>query len=144
MYFAPYRYLSPTTAGWISRDPLGMVDGPNAYSYGRSAPIVGADPDGGAWIFVGVLAGIAFLGTIVCSYKRCWGSTAAGLVSGAAAPINPFTPDAGTIIRNGRDTGNARRDAEDALMDLIDGIQDETEAYCSILRSQGLACDECS
>jgi len=32
-YFAPFRYYSPTTARWLTRDPLGMVDGPNTYAY---------------------------------------------------------------------------------------------------------------
>jgi len=33
LYFAPFRYYSPQTARWLTRDPLGMVDGPNVYAY---------------------------------------------------------------------------------------------------------------
>ena len=38
LYYAPYRYYSPATARWITRDPLGMVDGPNMYGYAQSNP----------------------------------------------------------------------------------------------------------
>ena len=33
LYYFPYRYYSPTAARWLTRDPLGMVDGPNVYAY---------------------------------------------------------------------------------------------------------------
>ncbi len=39
LYYAPYRYYSPGLARWITRDPLGMVDGPNVYGYVRGMPI---------------------------------------------------------------------------------------------------------
>ena len=42
VYFAPFRYYSPTTARWMSRDPLGMADGPNVYAYPRT-PITHGD-----------------------------------------------------------------------------------------------------
>ena len=29
LYYAPERYYSPFLASWTTRDPLGMVDGPN-------------------------------------------------------------------------------------------------------------------
>ena len=29
MYYFPYRWYSPSAARWLTRDPLGMVDGPN-------------------------------------------------------------------------------------------------------------------
>ncbi len=32
-YRAPYRNYSPAMARWMTRDPLGMVDGPNMYGY---------------------------------------------------------------------------------------------------------------
>jgi RHS repeat-associated protein len=38
LYYAPYRYLSPDYAKWLSRDPLGLVDGPNEYAYARCSP----------------------------------------------------------------------------------------------------------
>ncbi|GEM_PF-1796635 len=45
-YFAPYRYYSPATARWLTRDPLGMVDGANVYAYGGGDPISTSDPMG--------------------------------------------------------------------------------------------------
>jgi len=38
LYFAPYRCYSPSRASWISRDPLGMADGPNLYAYVNGQP----------------------------------------------------------------------------------------------------------
>jgi len=34
-YYAKYRYYNPSTMRWLSRDPLGMVDGVNVYAYVR-------------------------------------------------------------------------------------------------------------
>jgi len=42
-YSAPYRYYSPTTARWLTRDPLGMVDGPNVYGYVKGNPVLFSD-----------------------------------------------------------------------------------------------------
>ena len=39
LYFAPYRYYNPNAARWTTRDPLGMVDGPNVYSYAQQCPV---------------------------------------------------------------------------------------------------------
>jgi len=46
MYYFPYRYYSPGIARWISRDPSGMVDGPNLYAYVGANPVNGTDPLG--------------------------------------------------------------------------------------------------
>ncbi len=46
LYYAPYRYYAPGLARWITRDPLGMVDGPNVYEYVRCSPIDSHDPMG--------------------------------------------------------------------------------------------------
>jgi len=39
LYYAPYRYYAPGLARWLTRDPLGMVDGPNVYGYVRGKPV---------------------------------------------------------------------------------------------------------
>jgi len=39
LYFAPYRYYNPSAARWLTRDPLGMADGPNVYAYVQGSPI---------------------------------------------------------------------------------------------------------
>ena len=46
LYFAPYRFYNPKIARWMSRDPLGMVDGPNIYAYVNTNPITLVDPLG--------------------------------------------------------------------------------------------------
>lgn len=33
LYYTAYRYYSPDSNRWLTRDPLGMVDGPNVYTY---------------------------------------------------------------------------------------------------------------
>jgi RHS repeat-associated protein len=38
-HYAPYRYLMSGHARWLSRDPLGMVDGPNLYGYVMQRPV---------------------------------------------------------------------------------------------------------
>ena len=43
LYHFPYRAYSPTTARWLTRDPLGMVDGPNVYAYVRNSPMSAVD-----------------------------------------------------------------------------------------------------
>jgi len=43
LYYAPYRYYAPGLARWISRDPQGMVDGPNVYGYVGVNPIMHMD-----------------------------------------------------------------------------------------------------
>ena len=37
--FAPHRYYAPQTGRWLTRDPLGMIDGPNTYAYVGLNPI---------------------------------------------------------------------------------------------------------
>lgn len=46
IYQTPFRTYSPTTARWLQRDPLGMVDGPNMYAYVGGNPVNWTDPLG--------------------------------------------------------------------------------------------------
>jgi len=46
MYWAPYRHYLPAQARWLTRDPLGILDGPNVYGYARQNPVVYFDPTG--------------------------------------------------------------------------------------------------
>ncbi len=46
LYWAPYRYYRPDMLRWISRDPLGMVDGPNVYGYVGGRTISSKDKSG--------------------------------------------------------------------------------------------------
>ena len=43
LYYAPYRFYNPQTARWLTRDPMGMVDGPNVYAYVRGDPVTHYD-----------------------------------------------------------------------------------------------------
>jgi RHS repeat-associated protein len=47
LYQVRFRYLHPVLGRWVSRDPLGYVDGMSLYQYGRSAPLHWVDPFGG-------------------------------------------------------------------------------------------------
>ncbi len=46
LYFAPYRFYSPQRSRWMTRDPLGMVDGPSVYGYVHASPTTTFDPLG--------------------------------------------------------------------------------------------------
>ena len=46
LYYAPYRYYAAGLARWITRDPLGMVDGPNVYGYVQGNPVENRDLSG--------------------------------------------------------------------------------------------------
>ena len=46
LYHFPYRYYNLIAARWLTRDPLGMVDGPNVYAYVNSRPTIEIDPMG--------------------------------------------------------------------------------------------------
>ena len=46
MFYFPFRYYSPEMDRWITRDPLGMVDGPNLYGYVLNTPIALLDEHG--------------------------------------------------------------------------------------------------
>ncbi len=50
MYCFPYRWYSPSAARWLTRDPLGMVDGPNVMQYCGGDPIHSSDPLGLSFI----------------------------------------------------------------------------------------------
>ena len=46
LHLAPYRAYAPALARWLSRDPLGMVDGPNVYGYVGQSPVSAFDRQG--------------------------------------------------------------------------------------------------
>jgi len=56
LYYFPYRHYNPSLARWTTPDPLGMVDGPNMYSYVRNNPANLFDPDGRFAFIMSVLA----------------------------------------------------------------------------------------
>jgi RHS repeat-associated protein len=46
LYYAPFRYYNPVAARWMTRDPLGMVDGVNVYGYVGHGLVSAAHPLG--------------------------------------------------------------------------------------------------
>jgi RHS repeat-associated protein len=76
LYWFPYRYYSPAQARWLTRDPLGMVDGPNVYAYVVGNPVGRVDP----------------LGLATREEKFHWCNTiclGVGAVACASAPTGP-------------------------------------------------------
>jgi len=45
-YYYRARTMRPAVGRFVQMDPLGTVDGPNAYAYARNGPLVGTDPLG--------------------------------------------------------------------------------------------------
>jgi len=65
MYYFPYRWYSPSASRWLTRDPLGMIDGPNTYAY-PSNPIVFRDPTGlGAILVITIIGACAAVAAAV-------------------------------------------------------------------------------
>lgn len=52
---ARYRAYDATLARWLSRDPLGMVNGPNVHAYVGNNPLIRIDPDGRDYLPTGML-----------------------------------------------------------------------------------------
>jgi RHS repeat-associated protein len=46
LYYAPFRYYNPVVARWMTRDPVGMVDGVNVYGYANDNPACRIDVRG--------------------------------------------------------------------------------------------------
>jgi RHS repeat-associated protein len=50
-----YRAYDAALARWLSRDPLGMVNGPNTHAYVGNNPLVRVDPDGRDYLPTGMV-----------------------------------------------------------------------------------------
>jgi len=82
MYHVRHRYYHPQLGRWMSRDPLGYVDGMNLYLYVGGNPLVRIDPYG-EWLSTVVGAGVGALVGGVSGYITS-GGTWQGAVAGAA------------------------------------------------------------
>jgi len=81
-YF-PYRHYDAGIGRWMSRDPLGMVDGPNLYGYVRQSPINRFDPMGAQSQAACIAACTAAYGIMVSScfrYYRACNTLCLGLI----------------------------------------------------------------
>ncbi|MBI5093080.1 MAG: RHS repeat-associated core domain-containing protein [Candidatus Hydrogenedentes bacterium] len=87
--FAPFRYYMPGAGRWASRDPLGMVDGPNEYGYGIGAPSMYSDPTGTVVETIWDIGNLSL--DVICGN---WGDA---LFDGVAVAI-PFLPAGATKL----------------------------------------------
>lgn len=102
------RFYDPETGTFISKDPSGVVDGPNMYQYSHSNPVNKIDRTGHiaetVWDVVNLGIGLGSLGYNVWNGK--WGDAAfdvAGLVYDGVATAVPFLPaGASAALKAGR------------------------------------------
>jgi len=89
MYFAPYRWYDPEVARWMSRDPLGMINGPNLYEYVLDNPMLYIDPLGltcREWLDAGI-AVAGFVTVVVGGLVVATPAVATGTVVGGGALV---------------------------------------------------------
>lgn len=85
-----FRGYDPSLGRWLSRDPLGLSAGPNAYAYGNGDPANTVDPLGlhplVAFIIGGAIVGLATqaIGDLAMGNLSSWQSYVAAGVGGAA------------------------------------------------------------
>jgi len=97
MYYFPYRWYSPSAGRWLTRDPLGMADGPNVYGYAKSSPVLFRD-------MLGLDAMEDFLGceTMQCLLTiTCCTGLVSGLISEGPALLAACANCAGCIMLAG-------------------------------------------
>ncbi|MEQ8787151.1 MAG: RHS repeat-associated core domain-containing protein [Pirellulaceae bacterium] len=61
VYYVRARQYEPRNARWLSRDPLGIIDGINLYTYCKNDPSVFSDPQGTSVWLMGTAAENAIL-----------------------------------------------------------------------------------
>lgn len=79
------RYYDPDLGRYIQSDTLGLIDGPNTYTYAHSDPLYYLDPHG-KWGIVGAAYGFV-AGGIGGFITGGWQGFAVGAVSGAAVGV---------------------------------------------------------
>ncbi|RCS49490.1 RHS repeat-associated core domain-containing protein [Bremerella cremea] len=97
LYLVRNRVYHPKLGRWLTKDPLGMVDGPNLYEYCAGDPVNLIDPSGEAIpliLYVGAFAIAAAHGwsqTILATNgEASLGEQALGTGLGALGGFNPF------------------------------------------------------
>jgi RHS repeat-associated protein len=116
LYSFPYRIYSPELARWLSRDPLGMVDGPNVYGYVGERPIVALDPDGH---IIWLLGAVFVVAAAVFGLPGCSGGSPSPTPSPGTGPsASDYTAAWMTSIANGLPPGP---NVIVTLSNLVDG-----------------------
>ncbi|PQO28401.1 hypothetical protein C5Y96_16065 [Blastopirellula marina] len=64
LYLVRNRVYHPKLGRWLTKDPLGMVDGPNLYEYCAGDPVNLVDPSGEAIPLLVILGGMALFGAV--------------------------------------------------------------------------------
>jgi len=72
-YFAPFRYYAPDQGRWTTRDPLGMIDGPNMYAYVGGNPVTYVDPLGALTAGEFIACIVALTGVSIFTLLACYG-----------------------------------------------------------------------
>ena len=87
LYLAPFRAYDAGLGRWLSRDPLGFVDGPNLYGYVRNDPISYFDPDGQSAAHVArwSVGNVYNAGATGVSAYRAWRAARQSAAAAAAA-----------------------------------------------------------
>ena len=143
---AQYRGYAPDLGRWLSVDPLGAIDGPNAYPYVRNGPLGSVDPLGlysrlacilnwtlagaGAGARVGAASGAAggvvFAG--VGSIPGSAGGAAAGAAAGAGAGmitgILVCPPDGVCLVEDSRPRFEPDERCKQVKQDCIERCSD--------------------
>lgn len=97
LYLVRNRIYHPKLGRWLTKDPLGMVDGPNLYEYCAGDPVNLIDPSGELWSWgfagLGALGGavagavgygaLGWMGEDGYTWGGLGGAVAGGAVSGA-------------------------------------------------------------
>ena len=88
LYYNRFRYYAPHLGRYLSRDPVGMLDGPNVYTYAGNNPVDRADPLGLWWkAAVSVLAGVAAAALVVAVVVTAPISVPALAIAAGAAAV---------------------------------------------------------
>jgi RHS repeat-associated protein len=93
LYYAPFRYYCPNLARWLSRDPLGMVDGPNVFAYVQDSPVNRVDPHGTfIYIIIGGIIVAVIIGGIIYWFRKKPPPSQADMISAAIEIISVCGP----------------------------------------------------
>ncbi len=99
LYYTVYRYYSPDSNRWLTRDPLGMVDGPNVYACVVGNPVSRFDAFGQLFTEALMYAiGYVMLVTALTALLLTMFFFGAGLISLAVGYVLYFESRAGNGI----------------------------------------------